>query len=322
MVRVFLSLALLSALAVVLPAQKPAAPAAAKKAAPKMAAAPKLDLVKLEAFLRHTNLWTPEIKVEFKEVVASTELKGFQEVTVKASLGERFAEQKYYVTADGGRVIQGNVFDTAGHPFAKEIAVINNAGVPSLGTAGAPVVVSLFTDFQCPYCKEEAQQIRGKLIQAYPKEVRLYFHDFPLEQIHPWARTAALAGRCAFLQGEENFWKYHDWAFEKQATLTADNFKTELMTWAPRNGLDVLQLTRCYDNKEGQPGLEKDLAMAKKLALASTPTLFVNGRKLSGTVRWEDLKRIIDFELKYQETAHNAGDTACCSVELKVPGGR
>lgn len=319
MFRVFLSFALLSALAVVMPAQKPAA--VAKKTPPKAVAAPKLDMVKLEAFLRHTNLWTPEIKVEFKEPVPSKELAGFQEVSVKASLGERFAEQKYYVSADGARLIVGNVFDTAGHPFAKEIALINNGGVPALGTAGAPVVVSLFTDFQCPYCKEEAQQLRAKLIQAYPKEVRLYFHDFPLEQIHPWAKTAALAGRCAFMQGEEAFWKYHDWVFDKQASFTLENFKGELMTWAPRNGFDSLQLNRCYDAKEGASGLEKDLEMARKLLISSTPTLFINGRKLAGSVTWDNLKRIIDFELKYQESAHNAGDTACCSVELKVPGG-
>jgi protein-disulfide isomerase len=124
------------------------------------------------------------------------------------------------------------------------------------------------------------------------------------------------------LQGEENFWKFHDWAFAQQQSLTVDNFRTQLMSWAPANGLDILQLTRCYDGKETDEAVARDLAMAKQLGINSTPTIFVNGRKLAGSVDWESLKRVIDFELKYQATAKNAGDTACCSVSLNPPGGK
>jgi protein-disulfide isomerase len=214
------------------------------------------------------------------------------------------------------------VLDLTANPFAKDIAQINNGYSPSLGTPGAQVVVALYTDFQCPYCKQEAKVLRDNLIQNYPKEVRLYFHDFPLEQIHPWAKPAAIAGRCAHLQGEEKFWKFHDWAFEQQQALSPENFRTQLMAWGPKNGLDVLQLTRCFDNKETEETVNKDLAAAKALGLNSTPTLFINGRKLAGMVDWDGLKRVIDFELKYQSTAKNAGDTSCCSVSLNTPGSK
>jgi protein-disulfide isomerase len=79
-------------------------------------------------------------------------------------------------------------------------------------------------------------------------------------------------------------------------------------------------LTRCYDNKETDGEITQDLAGAKKLGINSTPTLYVNGRKLAGNVSWEQLKSIIDVEVKYQATAKNAGDTACCSVSLNTPG--
>src|SRR6267378_3211269 len=54
---------------------------------------------------------------------------------------------------------------------------------PSFGTPGAPVVIVLFSDFECPYCKEEAKALRSNLLATYPKEVRLYFKDLPLTQI-------------------------------------------------------------------------------------------------------------------------------------------
>ena len=280
----------------------------------------KMDPAKLEAYLRHLNLWTPDIKFEIKDTQPSALLKGFDEISVKASLGERFAEQKYLVSTDGKTIIKGEVMSTEANPFVREIGLIQNVGAPSMGTTGAPVVLSLYTDYQCPYCREQAKVLRTNLLKTFPKEVRLFVHDFPLESIHPWARTAAIAGRCALLQGEENYWKYHDWVFEQQATLGAETFRGAFMAWAPKNGMDVLQLTRCYDNKETDADVTKDIEAGKKLGLNSTPTIYVNGRKLAGAVSWEQLKSVIDVEVKYQETAKNAGDTACCSVSLAVPG--
>ena len=281
---------------------------------------PKRDLAKIEAYLRHLNLWTPEIKFEVVDTQPSSMLPGFDEMTVKASLGERFAEQKILISADGKTIVKGEVLDTSANPFIKDIALIRNVGQPSMGTVGAPVVLSVYTDYQCPYCREQAKTLRANLMKSFPKEVRLFIHDFPLEQIHPWARPAAIAGRCIYLQGEENYWKYHDWVFDQQQALGAETFRGMLMSWAPANGIDSLQLTRCYDNKETDGEVTQDLAGAKKLGINSTPTLYVNGRKLAGNVSWEQLKSIIDVEVKYQATAKNAGDTACCSVSLNTPG--
>lgn len=298
-------------------------PGKAKIASPSASAAePTLDRVKLEAFLRHLNLWTPDIKVEVIDAQPSPLLKGFEDVTIKASLGERFAEQKYIVSTDGKTIIKGEVLDTSVNPFFREISMIQNVGQPSLGTLGAPVVISVFTDYQCPYCKDQAKSLRENLIQSFPKEVRMFIHDFPLEQIHPWARNAAIAGRCALLQGEENYWKYHDWVFEAQAKLGLETFRSEFMTWAPKNGLDVLQLTRCFDNKETEADVAKDIQSAQRLGINSTPTVFVNGRKLAGSLAWDQLKKVIEFEVKYQATAKNAGDTACCSITLNTPGAK
>ncbi len=58
----------------------------------------------------------------------------------------------------------------------------------------------LFSDFQCPYCKGEAEMLRKNLIATYPTQVRLYFMDFPIEQLHPWAKPSSIGGRFVFGQ--------------------------------------------------------------------------------------------------------------------------
>jgi protein-disulfide isomerase len=289
-------------------------------AAPAAEAAPQRDLAKIEGFIRHMNLWTPDVKFEIKDTQPASLIRGFDEMTVKASIGERFVEQKYLISADGKTLIKGEVLDLTANPFLREISLIRNAGQPSMGTVGAPVVLSLYTDYQCPYCKEQARVLRNNLLKVFPTQVRLFLHDYPLEQIHPWARAAAVAGRCAMLQGEENYWKFHDWVFDQQQAIGAETLRGMLMNWAPANGIDALQLSRCLDSKETDVQVAKDIEEAKNLGINSTPTLFVNGRKLAGTAGWEQLQKIIELEISYQEKNKNAGDTACCSVSLATPG--
>ena len=56
------------------------------------------------------------------------------------------------------------------------------------------------------------------------------------------------------------------------------------------------------------------------MGVSSTPTIFVNGRRMVGAVDWPSLKRVIDFEIDYQKTAKNAGEDCGCSVTLPTPG--
>jgi protein-disulfide isomerase len=183
------------------------------------------------------------------------------------------------------------------------------------------VVIVVFTDFQCPFCKEEAQMLRQNLLSAYPKEVRLYFKDFPLSQIHQWAKTAAMAGRCIFRQNPASFWDYHDWVYANQADLTADNFKAKLIEFARSKDVDTIQLSRCLETRATEGEVDRSLAEGKALNIRSTPTLFLNGRRLEGQLPWPNLREIIDNEIEYQKTAKNAGEDCGCEVKLPSPLG-
>jgi protein-disulfide isomerase len=277
-----------------------------------------LDKPTLETFVRHLLLWGPEVKIEVADPQKSV-LPGLLEVKVRGSSGETSREESFYVSEDGKRIMRALVFDIDKNPFYRELEKLKTESQPSLGKPGAPVALVLFSDFQCSFCAKEAKMLRTSLVQTFPQEVRLFFKDLPLEQIHPWAKTAAIAGRCIYRESEPSFWTYHDWVFENQGQINQENFKTKLMEFAKTKlKIDELKLSNCVDTKATEAEVDKSVREAKELQVNATPTLFINGRRIPH-LPWENMKQIIQSEVEYQKKTHNAGDQACCSVDLPSP---
>ena len=213
------------------------------------------------------------------------------------------------------------MWDIGLNPFKKDLDRLKTSFEPSMGTPGSPVVLVEFSDFQCPYCKEEATMLRQNLLSAYPKQVRLYFKQYPLVSIHPWAKPAAIASRCVFQQAANTFWDYHDWIYAHQAEITPENLKEKVMEWAKTaKDIDTSQLASCIDTKATEAAVDKDIEEAQALEIGGTPTLFVNGRRIPNLVDWPSLRNIIDYEIEYQKTAKNAGEDCGCDLTLDVPG--
>lgn len=299
-------------------AAAPPVKTAAKPVTPKATA---FNKATFEAYVRHLYVWPAAIEVTVGSPKPSTLLPGFMEVGITASQGKANHSEMFYVSKDGQKILRGQAFDIAQNPFKTQNDLLKTEFRPNLGTVGASVVLVEFTDFECPYCKDEAKKLRDNLLKDFPKDVRLYFMDFPLEQVHPWAKAAALAGQCIFKQEPDVFWEYHDWVFEHQGEITAETLVPKILEFVRGKKVDSLQLSRCIETKATLADVDKTIAQGRALEVGSTPTIFVNGRKLEGAVDWPDLKRIIEFEIQYQKTAKNAGEDCGCDVKLALPPG-
>ena len=299
------------------PAPKPKKTAPSSKPAPPKGRSA-FDKPTLESYLRHYFIWSTPVKVEIANPKPAP-FPGFLEIAVHASAGELTQDEVFYVSKDGQKLVRGTVYDIKQNPFQDELAKLKNEFQPSMGTPGASVVLVMFSDFECPFCREEAKMIRQNLLSAYPKQVRLYFKDFPLEQFHPWAKMASIAGRCIFRQNPASFWDFYDWVFEHQADIKPDNLKAKVLEFAKSKSdvLDSLQLASCMDFRFRGAVVDKNAAEAKALKIINIPTLFVNGRRVIGNQGWPALRQVIDYEIEYQKTAHNAGED--CGCELKLP---
>jgi protein-disulfide isomerase len=308
--RSFISGALtLFAASALVAAQAPPAAAPGKTA---------LDKAAFETYVRHLFVWGAPIQVKIDDPKPS-QLPGFVDVKVAASAGNATQEVTFYVSKDGRKIVRGEVFDVANNPFKPDLDKLKTQFEPSFGTPGATVVVVVFSDFQCPYCRDEAKMLRENILSAYPKQVRVYFKEFPLDAIHPWARMAAIAGRCVFRQNAASFWDYHDWIFDKQADITPETLKAKVLEFAASKQLDSLQLGSCMDTRATEADVNRTSAEARALGVNSLPTLFINGRRISAQIAWPNLRQIIDYEIEYQKTAKNAGEDCGCDLKLPSP---
>ena len=278
------------------------------------------DKPTLEAYVRHLFVLTAPLTVTVNDPKPAL-LTGFKEVRVRISQGAQSQDVILYVSNDGKQIVQGNVYEIAKNPFKADLDKLKTQYAPALGTAGAPVAIVIFTDLQCPYCKGEAEMLRQNLIKTFPTQVRLYLKNFPLTGLHPWSKAAAIAGRCVYGQKNETFWDYHDWIFAHQESITPDNLKTQILDWAKGvKDLDTVKLGACIDSKSTEAEVDAEMQQGQDLGITGTPTMFVNGRRISQTIDWPSLKNIIDMEIEYQKTAKNAGDDCACEVKLDVPG--
>jgi protein-disulfide isomerase len=298
------------------PVHKTAAPEAAKPAASKSA----IDKPAIEAYLRQLFMIPPNIRIQIEDPRPS-ELPPLMQVMVKLTDGGPMKQQvEFLVSGDGSKILQGKIFDTRQRPFADDLRLLKTEGLPSAGPPGAPVTLVVFSDFECPHCKEEAKTLRANLEKEYPTQARLVFKDFPLEQIHPWAKQAAAIGRCIQKLDAGAFWQFHDWIFDQQTNIKPETLRQQALGFL--NGkVDTLQLTQCMDGKLTEKDVESSIADAHALEITSTPTLFVNGRRMVGNIPWDQLKRVIDWELDYAKKNPLAKqDEACCELKLAIPG--
>lgn len=237
--------------------------------------------------------WGPNFKLKF-EPLKETPVPNLYEVKVQVSTEGGGDTAIFYVTKDGHFLIRAELEDITTDPAVKVRKEIVTPGYPAKGPADAPIVLVEYADYECPSCRQLDTILRA-MLPTQP-QVRLIYKDFPLTQIHPWAMTAAEAGRCAFHQDPNNFWKFHDALYDNQSIITPENAYQKIQDYANQSGLDANALKVCMAAPETQSEVNKSIAEGESLHITNTPTIFVNGRRLIGPDA-ATLQQFIQYEL-------------------------
>ena len=290
-----------------------------------------LDKPTLEAYLRYSELWIPQVTVKIDDPKPSTVVKDYFDVWVHLSYNGQMKDEMYYVSKDGANVLRGMAFNIAKSPFQADLDLLKEEQQPSFG-AGDKAVVNLivFGDFQCPVCQKEETELRKNLPDAFGDKVRVYFNDFPLTTIHPWAMKASIVGRCMYHEGQAAFWDYHDWIYSSQDQLTLENLDAKVQEWAKTKSMDAGKLKACTEDKAAAAEVDRSIAMGRSLSVAATPTLYINGRKLEGALEWTLLSQLLQLEIDHQAqvakepvaSAAKPADDSCCTVQIPTLGGK
>ncbi len=252
----------------------------------------------IEAYLRRVYAFGPDVKV-LVGAPKDTEVPGIQETTIQVNVAGNEESAKFYVSKDGRYLFRGEMSDITKDPLAETRAKLELKDTPVLGDPNAPITLVEFSDFECPVCRSLHDVLRG-LLPKYP-QVKVYFKDFPIEQIHPWARTAALAGRCAYQQDPKAFWKMYDLIYDGQEVISAANAYNKMLDFAGQAGLNADAVKSCMATPEAGGAVDASRADGQKLEVGSTPTIFVNGRRMVGA-DGRTLQQYLDYEISELKT--------------------
>jgi len=267
----------------------------AQTAAPSAAGLPSEATV--DGFLKQMFGWNQELTWKIAEIKPA-EAQGFTEVTAVFNTPQGQQIFRVFVTPDQKFALTGDMVPFGADPFATARAELKAANGPSHGPADAPVTIVEFGDLECPACKAAQPQIT-KLTQEEPK-ARLIFQNFPLESVHKWALLGAKYIDCVSQQGSDPTFQFIATVYEHQGEITADTADAMLKGYAKDAGANPETVAACVAKPETLARVRQSVALGEKLGVNSTPTFFINGRKVVGfgnNTPYEVVKAIVEFNL-------------------------
>jgi len=224
--------------------------------------------------------------------IKPSEAEGLAEVDVVVTGSQGPQEQKFYVTPDNKHVVIGDILPFGSHPYSEyQKTLEKGVNGPARGPADAPVTLVEFSDLQCPHCRDAQPTINQ--LMSKKQNVRVVFQNFPLPQ-HDWAAKAANYADCVGRASNDAFWKFIDSVYGAQSDLTASNADEKLAALADAAGVKGADMTACAAKPETTTRIEHSQKLANQLGVGSTPTFFVNGRKLPA-VPYDVLEKLVDF---------------------------
>ena len=167
---------------------------------------------------------------------------------------------------------------------------------PRRGAVRALLTMVVFSDYECPFCRRMHPALK-RLEARYASELLVVWKNLPLAQ-HPNAASAArlaLGARAA--GGDASFWLVHDRLFEADSPLDA----ATLEGVARGAGIDARSLMEAVRRGDHQSEIDDDVALARRLGVAGTPTIFLNGRRLGGARPFSSIESLVSEELQMAE---------------------
>lgn len=197
--------------------------------------------------------------------------------------GDRYFLNKNYSASDPFITKNPNLNDILAGPIISSLD-------PGIGLKNAPIVMVLFSDFECDFCRKQ-EEVLKEIKNKYNDQLRIIWKDYPEPDYNSISFMAAHAARCA--QEQDKFWEYHDFLFESNKNLNEDLF----YAGAKELGMDLDLFENCLKDDEIKNKINDNIIEANALDIPGVPFLFINDQEIIGEVTSEELERIIESEL-------------------------
>jgi protein-disulfide isomerase len=195
---------------------------------------------------------------------------------------------------EGGEIAAANQGQTTGNQAAgvapTPAPIDYEAVAMALGDENAPVRIVEFTDYQCPFCQRHFAQTLPQLLSQMIETGRVYYmvKDLPLESIHPQARLAANAARCA---GEQEAYEpMHDLLFTTQSQWGGQGDEVAQQVFDELAGqleLDIPEFSQCVQERRYDDLVQANIDEAVTFGVRGTPFFFIDGFPVNGAQPYE-----------------------------------
>lgn len=160
-----------------------------------------------------------------------------------------------------------------------------------LGSPDAPVELAIYSDFECPYCRNFALAAMPAIAAEFVDRglVRIRYVYFPLAAIHRNAVASAKAAHCAGVAGR--FWAYHDYLYVRQPEWSGEAATDSLwVAYGESLGLEPQEFASCLSAPETLATIESDVREALDAGAQGTPTIVLGDRSLADLTSYEELR--------------------------------
>ena len=125
------------------------------------------------------------------------------------------------------------------------------------------------------------------------------FRNYPLEQIHKWSMIGAKYLDCVGRESDEAVWKFIATVYEHQGEITT---RPPSHAEGLRKGCGRIPTPSppVWPSRRPRSECANRWRLGRKLDVTSTPTLFINGRKVVGfgnNTPYDAVKGMVEFNL-------------------------
>ncbi len=245
----------------------------------------------------------PEITISVGPTHPS-DIAGFNSLTL--TLNGHGKEQKieFLISQDQKTLVRMTRMDLSHDVYAEREHKMDLQGRPVRGNPDAKVTIVNYDDYECPFCSRLHSTLTNEILPQYGDKIKIVYKDYPLP-MHPWAKHAANDANCLATENPASFWEFADYVHANQREISGDkdlnksfaNLDRITLDLGKKNGADAAALQACIKN---QPDgvLKASMSEAESMGVEATPTMFINGQKLEGAVDAEDVKLVLNEQLK------------------------
>jgi protein-disulfide isomerase len=285
--------------------------------------APDLDRKIARQLRAYYNTIPQQVEIIVGPRTPSPDFPQYDQFTVTFAYQGKSQEQGFLLSKDGKTLVRMTKIDMTKDPYEEVMNKIDVQGRPVRGNKDAKVTIVNYDDFQCPFCQRMHETLTNDILKTYGDKVKIIYKDYPLVEIHPWAKHAAVDAGCLTQQSPSAYWVFADTihsnagSISKTAGTEAQFAAVDKITLeeGQKAGVNLSQLQACVKAQKDDT-VKASMAEATLLGVEATPTLFINGVKLDGAVPAEELKAIINRALA------DAGQAPSASSQKPAGGGK